>query len=185
MANLQPWQHLMANIEVLYPENLNPATEEELLAFEVESEIILPDSFKAFCQVFGSGAFCEMIGIDCPPSTYFSQERIGHLQQALRSLREADPRRFNSDFAENLLDRALVFGSNSRQESFFWDLQTYSSNDLSYDIYSVRINSPNTYLVGREFTEFITEFCLGDKAFRILPDDAQPPCEDIYRTFIA
>jgi hypothetical protein len=185
MADLQPWQQLMMELEVQQQECLRPCPEAELLAFEAESGIILPDSFKGFCQVFGGGSFCEMIDIWCPPDIALSQEFIGYHQQDMRSMREADPKRFNSKLVETFLNTALIFGTSSRQESFVWDLRTYSRDDLSYDIYLLHIGSPDAYFVGREFTEFITEYCLGDKAFRILPEEAQPPPQDIYPVFIA
>lgn len=63
------WLALLKQLEIIKP---IPGfceekwTEEELLAFESETNIILPDEYKSFCQIFGSGSFGNYIDIYCP-----------------------------------------------------------------------------------------------------------------------
>ncbi|MBV6624917.1 MAG: SMI1/KNR4 family protein [Rivularia sp. (in: Bacteria)] len=51
---LSDWQELFEKI-VVYRGNLTLATNEEIIAFEERTGIILPEGYKEYCQVFGAG----------------------------------------------------------------------------------------------------------------------------------
>ena len=76
----------------------------------------------------------------------------------------------HSDY-ENLLASAFILGGSSRAEYIIWDLRTYQSEDDSYDIFLLRIDEPSMHLIGRDFFQFIRDFCLGTEALRRLPEN--------------
>ncbi|MEM8779341.1 MAG: hypothetical protein AAGF26_10820, partial [Cyanobacteria bacterium P01_G01_bin.49] len=85
----------------------------------------------------------------------------------------------------DLLDSAFVFGREPSANSIFWDLRSYNNKDKSYDIYWANSDcfSGEIYKLGRDFYEFITEFCLGTKSFEILPKEKWPLQESLQKTF--
>lgn len=179
---LQRWQNLFKQIEVIDRGEAPTSSEAELLEFEAKTGIILPFGYKEFCQVFGSGMFGHFVGIAGEPSMELSREFIGYLKSALNSLKESESH-LDTEPLEDLLDSALIFGGTSRQEHFLWDLRSYRESDQSYDIYLVRLNSERFYLVGRDFVEFVRDFCLGMKVFEVLPQEAWPSPQELSLTF--
>ena len=85
----------------------------------------------------------------------------------------------------NLLNSAFVFGSEPGANSIFWDLKSYDEKDKSCDIYWANSDcfDGNIYKIGRDFYEFITEFCLGTKSYEILPEEEWVSQEDIQQNF--
>jgi hypothetical protein len=174
----------MSRLEIISRERLQSCSNQEINLFESNSGIILPSDFKDFCRVFGTSSFGEFVGISCPPDVEFSREISDNLRQALERLRETDIR-FESRAVDDILENALIFGADQTQDFFLWDLRTYSLEDDSYDIYFVTVNLPEAYLIGRSFFEFVTEYCLGERAFDVLPESLHPLKGDIQQTFTA
>lgn len=180
---MQRWQALLTQLEVIDKSRQTKPTEADLLAFEAQTGIALPAGYKEFRQVFGSGTFGDFVNIygGCP-NVKLSEELIGFLRQSLERVAEWY-RSLNIEPLESLLNSAFVFGGTSRAESFLWDLRTYNETDQSYDIYLARIDDSHVYLVGRDFYEFVRDFCLGMKAFEVLPEGLRPDPQEIYPTF--
>lgn len=159
-------------------------TEKELLDFETKTGIILPPDYKECCQVFGSVAFGEYLEIRCPNLAY-SQFWIEALKSSIDSavrFREIDIRDVSK--IENILDSAFAFGGSDTLLVLFWDLRTYSETDKNYDIYLARGEDfDGVYLVGRDFTQFVLDFCLGTKSHEILPELMHPSLQSLQPTF--
>jgi hypothetical protein len=85
----------------------------------------------------------------------------------------------------SLLDCSFVFGSEPSANSIFWDLRSYNKLDKSYDIYWANSDcfSGDIYKIGRDFYEFITEFCLGEQSYEILPEKEWSSKKALQKTF--
>jgi len=62
-------------------------------------------------------------------------------------------------------------------------LRSYKKPDDSYDIYWLHYDDfdGEVYQVGRDFFDFIHDFCLGRKSYSFLPESMQPePCESLW-----
>ncbi len=71
-----------------------------------------------------------------------------------------------------LLNHGYPFGDTTNGDRFFWDLTSYNEVDQSYDIYWIPDeNAIHITYIGRDFFEFISEFCLGQKSSKLLPKD--------------
>ncbi|AFY59124.1 hypothetical protein Riv7116_6808 [Rivularia sp. PCC 7116] len=53
---------------------------------------------------------------------------------------------------------------------FFWDLNSYSSEDKSYDIYAMSHEDYESCKIERDFYIFIYNYCLGMKKYENIPD---------------
>jgi len=188
------WLALLKQLEIIKPipgPGEEKWTEEELLAFESETNIILPDEYKSFCQIFGSGGFGNYINIYCPylqiSDEYKEMSKRG--RNTLSGLIRTNNPSIISDLMSfhNLLDNAFYFGHSNSCDLVFWDLRTYSEIDKSYDIYIT--NWHNFYFDGwvdkicRSFYQFVIEFCLGTKSYEILPPEEHCIPEDLTLTF--
>ena len=67
----------------------------------------------------------------------------------------------------------------------FWDLRSYNNSDKSCDIYWANSDCFNgdIYKIGRDFYRFITELCLGEQSYEILPEKEWRLRESLQRTF--
>lgn len=187
---IQKWRELLNAVEIIT--EAKPMSESEIQAFEENIKFKLPIGYKEYLLFFGPGVFGENF-IDIPFSDIESSEmNIGFFRDDNRDfeshLESQDSidldlwhkkcKEFNS-----LLDRAYVFGSSCKQESYVWDLSTYGELDQSYNIYLISLGSPDIYLVGRDFYEFIRDYCLGNKVFELLPQERWPNLEEVRPIF--
>ena len=184
---MQKWQSLLAHLEV-FDEQGECLTEEEMLQFETTNNIKLPKDYKNFSQVFGSGRFGEFIIIYSPiRSHYFHQFPLETIQYEITnrlwySLEELE-KNMNLESIADLLKGAFVFGEDGGTYIAIFDLKTYSESDYSCDIYWVHCPEfdGGIYHVGRDFWEFVCNFCLGTKYYEILPVFiCSPPCSLIH-----
>jgi len=158
-------------------------TRQDVDLLEGEMGIKLPNAYKEFCEVFGSGLFGGFIAIFCPNSVG-SMVDVRNQAGTLGALREQmileenqggvawDDETVTKDKAKLVLANAFVFGSNPNAHAFLWDLQSYRESEDSCDIYLVPTDDVHSMrLVGTDFYEFIKDFCLGAKANEVLPDN--------------
>lgn len=154
-------------------------TEEELQIFESKTGLILPEDYKTFCQRFGSVFFDNCITIYRPSEKLlaYSKKSINHLKSVIKEYPSKDAQ---TDIElQSLLNSAFVFLDNDGTNLAFWDLRTYKQSDKSYDIYWIKCDDfdDEVYKVGRSFSEFILNFCLGRNFYSFLPESMQPmPC---------
>lgn len=187
------WRELLEKLEITSDEsNTEILSREELSSTETETGILLPANYKELCQTLGTGLLAERVRIICPTKRYVENERlrlnyaIGRIQEYTRT---DISRAINRDREFiSLLESAFVFGDLYHSYySLVWDLRTYSKNDDSYDIYYVNCDTPESsepILLGRNFFEFIDNFCYGTKPFELLSEMfEEEPSNEIKYTF--
>lgn len=184
----QQWHNLLGQLDVLeYGREI--LSSNKIIEFENSTKILLPQSYKEFCEVFGTGLFGNFVGIVSPSLDFFEYGKtiIFRINEEVEMFPSKD-REWDRG-VKSILDSAFIFGGNSVWEYIaFWDLRTYQKSDRSYDIYWMSTSfsgseDDETFYIGRDFFEFVVDFCLGTKVFEILPFSKQPPPECIYQTF--
>jgi len=183
---IERWQSLLNQIEIIEtPYGSEIWTQEELEFFENETGIIFPVGYKEFCQVFGTGCFGNLISIYCPNLNLSNTFLRGIKDDITGSPEPEHEKRMSRESLINLLDSGFIFGSEPSSISIFWDMNSYHESDQGCDIYWANTEdfSGDIYQIGRDFYEFITEFCLGTKSYEILPQKEWFPPEAIQRTF--
>jgi hypothetical protein len=182
---LQDWQNLLAQLNPKEQTGLaeqDIRTIEELIEFEFQSGFILPTSYKEFCQVFGTVLLGKYVEIYSP-----YPERSNGLKASLKldlELQISKEVSLNVEEISTLIDSAFIFDFTPGGDCLLWDLRTYSEEDESYDIYLVPGNEMEaTYLIGRNFFEFVRDFCLGQKSHKVLPQYRRPKKRDLQLTY--
>ena len=172
---LKQWQTLFAELEIV-EQNPEVFSEEEISRFEGENKVFLPTGYKEFCQIFGTGSFGDSIRIFCP-----NQSLVEYSELSLESISEnielfPSGRLDRDGSLQSLLKNSFVFGDDFGADIAAWDLRTYSNLDESYDIYWIDIDASDEdlYRVGRDFFQFVTNFCLGKGAYDFLPEEKRP-----------
>ena len=183
---INQWQSLFNQLEIIQtPYGEEFWSLEELNTFEDETGIILPVGYKEYCQVFGSGGFGDFVGIYCP-NLNFSNVLLASIKNEILDFHDSQyEKMMDKESLINLLDNGLVFAGESCGISIFWDLRSYGELDKSYDIYWISGDcfSGDIYNIGRDFYEFVTEFCLGEQSYKILPKKEWRPQESLQKTF--
>ncbi|MEO1684061.1 MAG: SMI1/KNR4 family protein [Cyanobacteria bacterium J06631_12] len=175
-------EYLLSNGN-MYPEIFS---ESELSEFEEETKIILPSGYRDFCKVFGSGCFGDdFLAIHCPSKFWvesMSPSKRSSITESLQSSQET----LQSTYLKSLelINSAFVFGGQD-YFSLFWDLRTYRKSDDSYDIYWALDEPYNgeIYNVGRDFSMFVRDFCLGDDLLNKLPPEFHEHMTEISSVF--
>lgn len=175
----EEWEALLNQIEIevlppqgitVYPDTLQTLTLEQIQAIEVQADIILPTGYKQFCQIFGNGCFNlgpYSVAIECPLPVYNGEPKTRDLLidwTAIDVLKDQYVDYYGTGSPElvNLFDNSFIFGLAPSTTCVF-DLRTYGE-DEEYDIYAIEIFNSTPYKVGRNFFEFIRDFCVGTKA---------------------
>lgn len=189
------WQTLFEEIEII--ENQLGSEiwgKDEINTFEKNTGRILPNDYKMFCQIWGTGKFGNYMNIYCP-STAFSQVHLEAIKLDINAIKDniesysyikySKKGNVKFDVIEELINSSFVFGDNVNSDVVFWDLRTFKVRDKSYDIYITNSDCFDgvIYKIGRDFYEFVYDFCLGRKSFKILPKSMQPLNQDIRYTF--
>jgi hypothetical protein len=181
---LSEWQDLLKQIEIVDGTNgqtadegfLRPITEEEILEFETKTKIILgpgsvgENTINIYAPIRN---FANQNQYELEARTKFDKDMISlHLDNYdfWKNTQEGQ----NLKSLERLTQNVLFFASNSSSCSFFWDLETYSCDELSYDIYGVTFGSFSTYLFGRDFLAFVRDFGFRMKDYGEIPGDFHP-----------
>jgi len=164
--------------------------------------LTLPVGYREFCDVFGSGElsgfiriFCLCLDEDSVDNANFlrtTQECLGldALETELKwEIEHSERGHPAADRAQLLLFKevlinAFCFGNDPNANIYLWDLKSYSESDQSCDIYLVPSDDlGKTTLLGRDFFEFIQDFCLGSQASKILPPNFSFFEEFVLNTF--
>jgi RNAse (barnase) inhibitor barstar len=172
---LEQWQTLFLELEVTNQgrEILN---EEEFLRFETQDDVPSPVGYKEFCQIFGTGSFGNFVRVFCPSPhlVRYSTLSLESIKEKIECFPSENIERDNQ--LRNLLNNGFVFGNDFGANIAVWDLRTYSETDQSYDIYWIDIDSSdeNLHQIGRDFFEFVCNFCLGRGTYELPPEDKRP-----------
>jgi SMI1 / KNR4 family (SUKH-1) len=156
--------------------NQNLSADNFIIA-ERELSIKIPEDYKYFCQILGSGRLDDFVDIFYIDSNRINESKataaymiekintyIGirgdyESQEGLEWWNNRD----NNGYIK-LLESALIFGGYNGDAVIFWDLRTYDFNDDSFDIYWYDLDMPqdlDPIKIGRNFTDFICDFCYG------------------------
>lgn len=161
--DLEKWKLLLAQVEVIlaWTTGLSTLNSAQLLDFEFSAKVILPKGYKNFCQVFGDGKFgVNMLFIEIPDI-----ENVEGQLTSNKIILDSCKDSFSwSIEVQELLDSAYLFGGGDNFVSLIFDLRTYSEQDKSYDIYGVACQSGLSCYLGRDFFEFVRDFCIGERA---------------------
>lgn len=174
------WQKLFSQLEVIDPGS-EICTREEIFLFEDRNGIVLPSGYKEYSQVFGTGLFGYGMHVYAPTSYLieYSKETLESFRETLVMFPSEDLQR--DERLDSLFQSSLIFGDDSGAHVALWDLRTYG-DDENYDIYWVDIDLiDEEYLIGRDFFEFISGFCLSKASYDFLPIDKCPPLEQPQR----
>lgn len=183
---MQQWQNFLSQLQLI-----NSGCEitdlADLLRFEIHHNIILPQEYKEYCQVFGTGrlGYGMHIYTLTPYLVKHSEETLATLIEDLELFPSNDVVRDQS--LKNLLQAGFVFADDSGAHVALWDLRTYRNEDKSYDIYWVDIDLvSDADRIGRSFFEFVSDFCLGKSPYEFLPEAKRPPSNQpqIFESFI-
>jgi hypothetical protein len=169
--NLTIWENLLKGTTWLDPPNR--LTEQEFHSVTKPYSFNIPSGYKEFYLTFGRCSFVDSIGgdyLDMYLNDFdLSITYLSFLRDSLERLIRDYP---NEDFTfyKTLLGNCFNFAGSSDAQFYLWDLKSYSPKDNSYDIYLVRIDSPDIFLVGRDFFTFVKDYCLGNKLHMSLPE---------------
>jgi SMI1 / KNR4 family (SUKH-1) len=193
MSTSNSWQDLIQDLNLKFTGDESGrfiCTDEQMLTFEQEQNIILPDDYKEFCKIFGSGSVGDLLLIFCPghPSILTSQEGLSTTADYIRRFPSDDP---NVDFQKiEVLENSFTFGDDSGSQFLLWDLRTYSEKDSSYDIYWATWDAPDSEIleedmksVGRSFFDFVRSFCYGSRKNELYPDSELLNIKHTYHRF--
>lgn len=168
---MEKWKALFESLEV-NGEATHLRDEEAFRLFEEKAGMALPEGFREYCQVFGSGAHSREFFIFCPCSPGEKGDLLSFGLRSLESYKAEVVYEINHSLAghpasdydkmrwlEGLLENAFPFATDGFAEVFVWDLNSYSRADGSYDIYRVGMDElADACLVGRDFYRFVSEF---------------------------
>jgi hypothetical protein len=178
------WQSLLGQLEIIESSAEEYGISQADFQYDVMSieecnfiermiDVAFPESYKEFCQVFGSGCFGnDFMAIQCPNNFYLNSLNPSKLNCIRHSGGSSSHTIFGHQELMNLIDSAFVFGGYD-YFTVFWDIRTYKHEDDSYDIYWAldECFQGEIFKVGRDFSEFIREFCLGNGLLEFLPPD--------------
>lgn len=180
------WHILLEQLEeVDYNLGSEIWNDKQFQEFESQTGLILPQDYKDFCQIFGTVGLGNYVRIYCPDLA-FSNFSIETLKEDITdNYLFLGQKNINIETLEELLNSAFVFADNDVADVFFWDLRTYNSSDQNCDIYMAGTDcfGGDVYKIGQNFYEFVQNFCLGTKAYEVLPESIQPDLESIRPTY--
>jgi SMI1-KNR4 cell-wall len=198
-TKLPKLQSFLERIEVVETEQRERMSLAELQQAEAKTGYRLPADYQYFCQEIGTGraaGFCDlfcMTALNIQDNIDVTADMIDRINRRLIDLAEyrrlvdqglIDQSKYQGEYVAffsdrqdaeyiKLLQSALIFASFNSDRVIFWDLRTYDTVDDSYDIYWYDIYTPDCekpILIGRDFTEFLIEFCYGQAACILIPD---------------
>jgi hypothetical protein len=172
---MQQWQDFLSQLEIIDSvcETCSPA---DLLRFELYHNIILPQEYKEYCQILGTGLLGYGMHIYAltPGLLEYSETTLASLIENLELFPSDDIAR--DQRLKNLFQSSFVFADDSGAHIALWDLKTYRDADKSYDIYWVDVDLvDDDDRIGRSFFEFVSDFCLGKSSYEFLPEAKRPP----------
>jgi WD40 repeat protein len=178
------WQHLLAQLETIAVDEWQEIwNEHQFFTFESETGIVFPADYQEFCQIWREGMLGEYMRIECP--NIKSQLGMLNLKEEFNNFVVNNSHNYDVNSINDLLSHSFVFAENYYTDYVFWDLRTYSELDKSYDIYLGRWEGfeGEVYKIGRSFFEFVCDFCLGMKAYEVLPEWMHPQPQELHHTF--
>jgi hypothetical protein len=188
---LEYWGRLIDTIEVINSPLIEIMTSEEILAFEQTHNLLLPQDYKDFCQILGTGQANKYLNIYSPTDSLIKHQQLIHL--TIRHISKFPSNNVQQDLLKiDLLKNSFMFGDDSCSCMYMWDLRTYSNLDNSYDIYCGVWDSPaysfdrEYQLMGRSFLEFAKKHIFQGIISEIdpnIPDEIVPASERVFERY--
>jgi SMI1 / KNR4 family (SUKH-1) len=182
---LEHWHQLISSIEVIDSPLMELMTSEEILTFEQSHNLLLPQDYKDFCQVLGTGQANKYLNIYSPTDSLIRQQEL--IRLTMQHVSNFPSSSIQQDLLKtNLLANSFMFGDDSCGCMYMWDLRTYSDLDSSYDIYCGVWDSPadsferEYQLMGRSFLEFAEKYIFQGIISEMdpnIPDEIMPVSE--------
>jgi SMI1-KNR4 cell-wall len=161
---LTEWEDLLNSLNLTGVACIS--SEQEISEFEEKCGFKVPESYKNYCRVFGRGTFKDK---DITIYEIWPPDWIDEIVLERLSMREAQFVDDDSPLAIHLKDHGCYIGL-AEDICFFWDLDSYQESDDEYDIYARTESDNGLYKVGRNFLQFIQDFCIGQVGIRDFPD---------------
>lgn len=178
---MQKWLNLIQDINILQASSKQLTVgQSEISNFEAKTGIILPDEYKNYYQVFGSGRFGDSVSIHyvSPYLVEVSKKFVELIKQEIKDYPSKNELRDRELI--NWLNSILIFGSDDRGNIAAWDLSSFDRSKNAYDIYWIRQEhfEDEIYKISSDFFEFVNDFCLGKQSFNFLPEYMRiEPCD--------
>jgi SMI1 / KNR4 family (SUKH-1) len=175
---------LVEKLSVKYLGNQNVSTD-DFIAVEKRLSTKIPEDYQYFCHILGAGRLDDFVDIFYMDSNRLD-ESIATAEYMINKINQYIAIRGNYESQEGLdwwnnrdnngyiklLESALIFGGYNGEVVIFWDLRTYNSDDDSFDIYWYDLDMPDEIdpiKIGRNFTDFICDFCYGQMPCNFAP----------------
>lgn len=165
---MKKWYELLKDANVRKTQYL--ISSDDLQTFERGNNISLPEEYKEFCQVFGSGSFGNEILIYCPPEIEWTHTVVARFARQLEFLKQTNQISIHrAEHIARLLKNALIFGSTGSSDLFLWSL-TAENSDNCDNIYMVNWDSfecegGEIEIVCNSFYTFIKDIALKNEPF--------------------
>lgn len=184
------WQELISTLQFTDRESYqcNPITDLDIANFEREHNFLLPSDYKEFCKLFGTGIAGNWLEIYCPDCSYLVRSQEGlfltadYIRRFPSGVDEVDQQKIN------VLMNGFTIADDGCAHFLLWDLRTYSTGDLSYDLYWAVWDAPQSdnleddlKFVGRSFFNFVRDFCYGSRVNELYPDSKSGEVKREYR----
>jgi len=129
--------------------------------FEKQYNVLLPHSYRAYCEIFGPGEFGMRFKIAAPgyqgEATTFSLEKLQQMTHV-----DLEYQLYSKDPEQH--KRGIFFGLDSMGSYYFFDpAETTDEDHHEYAIYKLSSDLEIVQSCGTTFCQYITDFCLGDK----------------------
>ena len=85
---MKKWYELLKDANVKKTQYL--ISVDDLQTFEIDNNVSLPEEYKEFCQVFGSGVFGNEIIIYCPPAIEYTHNVVAIFGSGLEFLKQTN-----------------------------------------------------------------------------------------------
>jgi predicted transposase YdaD len=165
---MKKWYELLKDANVKKTQYL--ISVDDLQTFEIDNNVSLPEEYKEFCQVFGSGVFGNEIKIYCPPAIEYTHNVVAILGSGLEFLKQTNQISIHrAEHIARLFKNALIFGCTSSSSYFLWSLTAENSDDCE-NIYMVNLDSfecegGEIEIVCKSFYKFIKDIALKNEPY--------------------
>jgi hypothetical protein len=157
------WEVVLDSVEIR-DGAVRPVSKADVTRHKKRSELLLPDSYYGYCQVFGPGELTNWNYAICIPdakSKYFGIEQFNTFTR-----QSSAPRGWHPDVNQRQANaaqcrRAKFFASDICTSWFFWDpIDVTNREENEFGIYIIHREG---YIarVADSFGEFIKDKCLG------------------------
>lgn len=165
---MKKWYELLKDANVKKTQYL--ISVDDLQTFEIDNNVSLPEEYKEFCQVFGSGVFGNEIIIYCPPAIEYTHNVVAIFGSGLEFLKQTNQISIHrAEHIARLFKNALIFGCTSSSSYFLWSLTAENSDDCE-NIYMVNLDSfecegGEIEIVCKSFYKFIKDIALKNEPY--------------------